>query len=269
MKFYLIVNAGSIDLNVVRCYPYHMVLAQVYVDNAQYRRSIDWIRKQHTFRALMLDNGAHEGTVMNDESYIDIIMRLRPTEVVLPDLIGMDSRVGRERSMRFRDLLQQAVAPDYQPTLIYSPQGRDQMEVLQEYAWAIDHFHNESIGKIAFGQSYLHFCKDAEQIDTEIPREGLVNQVLSLHGADQAKFHIFGARWNPSYLYASYPNITGIDTVKPCICAAFGSSYPRKPSLLCIDNRYRLSLHSREIVYDSELRNNIKLFCHEYGATQV
>ena len=154
---------------------------------------------------------------------------------------------------------------------MYSPQGVTQQSVLEEYAWAFKYLSSDKF-VIAFGKSVLPWCRDAEEMDSELPRVNLIKTVLQQSPeSSRFRFHIFGGRWTPSqslyHLTEADERFISIDSVKPCVCAAAGVLYPQPPVMHGLDPRYRLSLDTPVAVDEQSLAENVAAFKTAYGAT--
>lgn len=265
LKYYLITNVGSYDLSVVQRYPFHMVLAQVYNKSPSLRRNLDSMKATYRPRIIM-DNGAHEDGQIHFDQYIEAILRLRPDVVVLPDLIGWPHGHSRSFSMEFRDKLRALLPPEYIKHIqfVYVPQGSNSGEVLEEFDWALKALSPLRY-IIGFGQAYLHWCLSPEDVDSEAPRQKMIEDVLTRRQPPDHRFHILGARWHPELNLALWSPFVGIDSIKPSICAAAGTTYPQRPHLSTLGNRYRLSYLDDKRADPDGLIANINEFISAYS----
>lgn len=256
-NYHLIVNVQTLAQSpVARAYPNMLCLSQLYEASPVYRH----VLKQKVARGdrIILDNGAHEGFDVDIDSYIDVVRDLKPTVVVLTDLVGRPGKISRDRSMLLADKIC-GIAALKGTQFMFTPQGLDIEDVLGEYHWAIDNLDPEHF-VIGLGQGYLCWAEKEGDENREATRRPMVESVMSIRGSELHRFHVLGARWSADDSnYDQYENIIGIDTIKPCTCASYGLTYPSRPPVRSMD---RLN---GPAVDDVLLSANITAFCREYG----
>lgn len=262
-EYHMIVNAGTfLNCAYARAYPRHLFLAQMIAADHYYEAVVTDYCREHT--DTILDNGAHEGLDFDVATYLEIAASVMPGMVVLPDLIGQHHADSRKHSMASACSLMQRLHTRC-PRMMYAPQGQNEDEILQEYAWAQTEL-DPQIYTIGFGQSYLAF--EREGLTDEEARGYLMRQVLAGQPENaQCRYHVLGARWSPENfrpLYKSY-SFTGLDTIKPCTVSLNGdgvSLYPCKPQ------RNKLDLMDPRIADGIRLRDNVMALCSAYGLQQ-
>lgn len=230
-RYYMITNAGTmIHSTELRNYPYHLVLAQMCLANPLYMNMAKELcmRRGHY---VILDNGAHEGQLVGDDDYIDVIREIMPHVAVMPDLIGEHSAASRDRSLEFATRMFSAFGSKVKG--MFAGQGSSPEDVINGYEWAYQNL-DPSWFAIGFGQSYLQFERPADGFVDEMARSALLLRLRDRLGFKTPEHtgHILGARWvpdsNTSGLVDSYAglNICGLDTIKPCKCALDKTLYP-------------------------------------------
>lgn len=258
--FNLITNVGTLlHSQFARKYPQMLCLSQIYEKSVDYRNALrDKMRQGHR---IILDNGAHEGFDVDLNDYAIVAKDLEPSVIVLTDLVGRSSKDSRDRSLQFVTLMEGPGGLPSKTEYMYTPQGRCRSEVLDEYAWAIENLDPKRF-IIGLGQGYLQWCHGPGDENSEITRLPMVQSVMALPGAAACRFHLLGARWEATPMvgsvYASYPNLIGVDTIKPVTCAEAGLRYPNRPSNRSIE---RMSM---TVVDEELLRENVVRFCHQY-----
>ncbi len=255
-NFHLITNVGALLHNpYVREYPNTLCLAQLFA-NPQYAIALrEKVEKGHR---VILDNGAHEGIDIDLDFYKKCALAIQPTVVVLTDLVGRDCVDSRENSLRFVNMLEDHELPNTK--FMYAAQGLNKAQVLEDYAWALENL-DPSKFIIGFGQGYLQWAANEIEVNFEGTRHPMVAAVMQMPHAKKFEYHVLGARWAADKVdYSWWPEITGIDTIKPTTCTWYGMTYPNRPA-------------QRSIVRESEndiktapLKANIKAFCKEYCA---
>lgn len=262
LDYVMIANIGTLQRShLAHAYTRHLMLAQFAAPSCPYHQCYsdlirEFVRMGHH---VILDNGAFEGQLVPDEQYLNIIKLTKPTAVVLPDIVGASNIDSRKRSLLFAlRLLSTDLNNNMQ--LMYIPQGLDEAQIMSEYQWALAYF-DPARYIIGFGLSYRRFARsEQDRLWNENARENLVLRVSGLPGFSQFRFHIFGARWEPTRTYAAMPEIIGIDSIKPCTCA--------------YHHRWPLDLHERpediprdltDAVSDGAWRYYLALFCEGYG----
>ncbi len=262
IPFYLISNMASIKhLPSVQTFPRHMVLAQVIQKDPDAFRILRHMRTQYKAR-IILDNGAYEGEMLDDDTLLSIAQQLRPAVLVLPDLLGVGAIVSRERSMKFAARVRALSSTWAQKVdLMYVPQGASAEDNFQEYKWAIDELPSEEY-IIGLGLSYKLWKEPSDDPNSEITRARLVVQLMRHAQAPQARFHVLGARWRGTRGYSAFPCITGIDTFKPMRCTLMREVYPGSSITQALKGS-----HTEEVIADGAiLRDNLRIFAREWGA---
>ncbi len=259
LNFHLITNIGSLlHSKFVQDYPNTLCLAQYYIDvgyAAALRRKV---AKGHR---VILDNGAHEGIDFPLKEYKEIVMDLKPKVVVLTDLVGRHYEDSRESSLKFVTMLNLDELPDTQ--FMYVPQGKNKEEVLLDYRWALLNLDPKRF-IIGFGQGYLQWAKNETEVNFEATRQPMINAVMQMPLAEDHEFHVLGARWSGDNTdYGWFPQIRGIDTIKPATCTWFDKTYPFRPSQRSMPRESLMALD------EHNLCRNINAFCKEYRAAWV
>ena len=261
MEYYLITNAGTLLHNeYAQAYPSHLVLAQMLLDNSLFAAKISAMIEGGT--KVILDNGAHEGVVVQLNTYGRLAKNLKPWCVVLPDVVGMPAKKNRDRCLTFAErLLNSSEFAGSDVQLMYAVQGTTAAESLDAYDWAADNLDPDRY-IIGIGQSYLLWLQDMPDVKGhEQARTIEVTDIMMNENAGKFWYHVLGARWESTAAYSKYPNIIGIDTIKPCHCALNHTVYPHKPPNT--DPAYK----STKVATSDLLHINIMYFCQEYGAS--
>jgi hypothetical protein len=230
IPYYMIANIGTlVQSKMVQRYPYHLFLAQLYIESEDYRSTIKRMRIEYGTRVI-LDNGAHEGEIIEPDLYAEVLQDMLcpdlPMTVVLPDLIGFNAIRSRVRGMVFMERFERF--PEL--TFMYVPQGEHQEDIVREFYLAQERLDpNRCI--LGFGQSYLKW--EDQYVRDEDARFQLVRRVVE-GGRHPVPYHILGARWRPrrwDWLdgYRNEIKVLGLDTVKPITCALGHTMYPSKP----------------------------------------
>src|SRR3972149_2021707 len=103
-------------------------LAQLYIDNREYRDTLHKLRDRG--REIMLDNGAWEfGTTMEPKKYIQVINGLKPQYAVVPDVMK-DSEMTLEVATDFFNRWEKV---KHKPSLMLAPQGKNIKELVKNY----------------------------------------------------------------------------------------------------------------------------------------
>ena len=248
MKLYAITNPGTLQqVPYARDFPRHLVLAQVLDRQPSLCNLVSQLLTEG--KEVILDNGAYEGVRFPVQQYVALATALRPSTVVLPDRIGEPSEVTRKLSLETgQDLRRKG----FHGKFMYVPQGRTCEEVLDAFDEAMENWCSTKV-IIGFGKCYTLWGSG------EAAREALVNEVFLNERSKDWKFHLLGARWNPTSAFAEDKRIIGIDTMKLVRCAAEGIVYPQKAA-------GRISHGSGHPVDETLLRDNVLSFCNEYGA---
>lgn len=257
-KFWPIFNLGTLIGN-----PYaamvgnQLVLAQHYIYNHRYQQAILNIKHWNGTR-FILDNGAHENERVDNDDYLQVVLRLNPWAFVLPDIVlgsAVESRIlGFEFLTKVREVW---AGVDEEAMFFYAPQGRTPEETLQEYQWAIETL-NPRRYIVCFGQSYLAWLEDASEKDVELRREQLFTEVMEIKGSENFMYHILGGRWKPTAMYGNHPRVVGLDSIKPCRCALEDKVYPAKAQC------FTYILSDERTAVDT-LAHNIAEFCNLYA----
>lgn len=259
IPYYMIANNGMLMLSPwAKYYRYHLILAQQWIADQEYRQFVRNMREKSPRMDVILDNGAHEGIVIDPEEYLDIAIDLQPNCVVLPDLIGEPALESRKMSMGFM-----GKASIYMPRCrwMYVPQGASKYDIMQEFKWATEAFTSANNRQwiIGLGQSYLTWETDA--IKDEEARSCLIEEICKLPHVAGCQFHILGGRWNPKNWveYLGRLNLVGMDSVKPCTCALAAVPYPIKP------DPSRIELQSFAASSGRRHYGEVMRFCKLYG----
>lgn len=235
IPYYLITNVGTfVGSDFALKYPRHLILlrqlragGQAFLDRlAQMRR--------HTMPSIILDNGLAEGHVANTDEYMDAIKKTRPSCVVLPDLLDVSAAESRNHSLDFADRIRKECPNllNEGMRMMFVPQGLNPHDNLACYAWALQRLDPTNF-VIGIGLSWKLWQKQHPELDkeTEAARELMFEQIMAIPSSSRYRFHVLGGRWGASHLYARYPNIVGLDSVKPCTCALNGMVYPHRPAI--------------------------------------
>lgn len=260
IPYTMIVNVGTlVHSEYAQKYPYHLILAQLYEESFQYRVAVDNMRSSMGTR-FILDNGAHEGIVPTTESiasYWRIVQAVEPSLVVLPDLIGRNSHLSRELSMRFADRVNERYT---QIKCMFVPQGENQEQIVAEYRFAQRELPSRHF-VVGCGQSYLTW--ETAALRDEAARLQMFDECLIPDS--KARFHILGGRWTPFNVRTTVGlkhHFVGLDSIKPCTCALTGALYPRRP-------REPVDRLSTAVAEDDRLRTNVFQFCAHYGLANL
>lgn len=254
MQYYLIVNEGTlVHSEWVMSYPRHMVLAQMCMQSADYMSRVMALRNTDGVK-IILDNGAHEGAVVDPNDYARLVMAIKPDVAVMPDIPGTARQVSRDRSLKWMHDLA-AIWQDWDSlTYMYVPQGESDTQVIDEFDWAISELDPARFMLSASIINCLHWG------DSERARLEMLDDIMSNDDAAGFRFHLLGAKWDPTEDYHQWPNVVSIDSLKPCKCALKRVVYPtHTPSL---------SLASTQIAKDNRLAANVHTFEVMYGCSQ-
>ena len=263
MDYYSIVNPGTYKHNEqARWNSTQLVLAQqLWRDPMMASMAAQTALAGVPYCHMILDNGAHEGVVVPPNDYLELAKSIRPWGVVLPDTMGAPALESRMRSLIFSARLSHDLPGAMQ---YYVPQGTSAVEALDEYDWALSNL-DPSRYIIGFGSAYL-LWEDQQPAGAhaEAGREQQVMEVMQHAEAHRFRFHMLGARWEPTKVFSTYPNIIGIDSIKPCHCAFYHTLYSRagkesKPAGAEPDR------FSDRVAEESLLADNVNDFCSAYG----
>lgn len=256
-RFHIITNIGTLLVSrIAQDAPATLCLSQLCDESPSYTHALKAkLAKGHR---VILDNGAHEGFDVDIEEYYRTALDLQPTVVILTDLVGRPYLDSRAQSLRFVDRVDQD--GKLRSKFMYAAQGQSRDEVLTDYEWALANLDPERF-VIGFGQGYLQWVEKPGDENLEATRVPMVEAVMTMKHADKHEFHVLGARWSADGSnYARFPQISGIDTIKPVTCAKHSSGlYPSRPAVRSIDRT------SYDVVNEGVLRMNIMAFCAEYG----
>ena len=196
---------------------YDFVIGCVYRDEPEYAKFYQAQRRKGRF--VILDNGAFEGDLLEDDSLIAAIRELHPQEVVAPDVIG--SR--KETFERAVDFINRLQSENLRVRVQVCPQGHNFEEWTESYLELVN-----LPGVSTIGVSYVgHFDvpEDCSYFGSMDPWETIrVRFFHYLVGKrllrDDKAHHLLGL-CSPVALkwYAKYPFIRSIDTSFPVICA--------------------------------------------------
>ncbi len=256
-QYFMILNAGTmLDAhehdNWIMRYKAHLGLSQML--DACNELYAPYKKIMENGGCVILDNGAHEGIDCDTGQYLTTVGRLRPSIVVLPDLIGRPGRESREASLSFARTIRQKFP---KMKMMFAPQGQNELDTLSEYEWAMRNLNPEHY-IIGFGQAYLVWENDTRK--DEDARAELIKQVLARSMGNKHTFHILGGRWIPkdfSYLWTA-DNFMGLDSIKPCTCTLESLKYPERPEKKIV----RLS---RTVAHSDALIGNCYEFAKQYG----
>lgn len=252
IPFYMIANTGAYRASeYVQKYPRHLVLVQQFDDEAFYDSMS--IVKTNGGR-IILDNGAYEDIILNDDKYMMCINILQPHVVVLPDILKVPSLDSRERSLSFVNELE--YYSGYEGEYMYVPQGRTKDEVLTEYNWSLAHLADNYI--IGIGMSYRLWGTE-EGRHFENGRCQMLKDIMNLPAYSIRPIHILGGRWNTADLsvFNTSGNFVGLDSYKPCRSAQLSKRFtPVKSKLSHTDQR---------CPSEEALKRNVTEFCNLYG----
>lgn len=202
MHYYLITTPRMLcESTFVKNWKTHLILAPFLYDNEEACASIKAMIDEGA--QVILDNGAYEGFTCPPDKYLDLVKKLNPWCVVLPDSVGTSRLVSRDLGLEFLMLLQKI---NFENRIMYVPQGLSKEEVLEEFAWSLVYNPNWIHG---LGKCYLHWGtkeKDRVQFLKDVAAEPLFHR---------SEFHMLGARQIPTKEFAAYSNVIGIDTFKP------------------------------------------------------
>lgn len=272
IPYWMICNVGTLMRNTyARHYPRHLVLAQLWRDSIPYRDAISSMQRSHGTE-IILDNGAHEGELVTDDCYLEVIQELNPNIIVLPDLIGQSGSISIERSLEFCQKLDKRGF--YGPGGLMIPcQGLTPPNVVDAYSHAMATLDPKRF-IIGFGQSYKVFEESPEvrglNVQEEDARFKLMKRVLQHYKAPEFRFHILGGRWKASrkFVETVWRNdeyiirFTGLDSIKPCTCSLNEIMYPNRP-ISPVDRRSMNSATIHKLVY------NVAAFCDAYGLINI
>lgn len=276
--FCMITNVGTFMTHAaVRAYPFHLTLCEQILFNGDYATAMSQFADRHDTR-LILDNGAHEGKLIDDNVYMNIIANLLPDVFVLPDLVGHSAYESRCRSLDFavRFLRDERghMAAEYDPQLIYTIQGNSPADVQTELDWinagglcdAIGNKWHGSRPVLGVGQVYLQYCFDEGEDDTDLGRKRFFDDVRTADTGELAQyaFHILGGRWTPLPVdvIAARRTIVGLDSVKPLTCTL--DDTPFTPGI--VPSTRKIDLTSMDSPPDiQKYYDNVGRFCHAYN----
>ena len=196
---------------------YDFCIGCTYRDKPEYAEFYRAQRRKGRF--VILDNGAFEGELLEDDDLIDAMRELHPQEVVAPDVIS-SSKDTLERARGFIAKLHDA---GLRTQVQVAPQGKNFAEWTQSY-----HDLANLPGVSTIGISYVgHFDvpEDCDYFGDIEPEETIRLRFFHyLAGnrelrSDRAH-HLLGL-FSPAALswYAKYPFIRSIDTSFPIVCA--------------------------------------------------
>lgn len=262
VEYYMIVNMGTLGMcDYVQFYPRQLVLAQIYVQEKYYRKTLRNIRRRSSIpgypQRIILDNGAHENAQVSTEDYFQVVCDLEPDVVVLPDKIGEAHYDSRNFSMLFGSMIKNKFP---RMEMMYVPQGRNKEEILAEFQWAYLSGQLPENVIVGWGQSYLTW--EDEHLKDEDARFRLMSDVSKLMKGREIKHrsHILGGRWRPRNFgpFYNYFNFRGLDSIKPCTCALQGKTYPEY-------KHRKTEIESMACADVDLLYENIGVFCEQYG----
>ncbi len=251
--FYLIANIGTLQSSpYAQAYKKHLVLAHLVPQHPLYRRIIlNMINRGHD---VILDNGAYESSIVTNTVLEEIIIDLEPPCVVLPDLVDQNAWDSFNASITFYRHFQDTYPELWARTRwMLVPQGTSKDNVIDVYRGILSNPTLYQGITLGVGLAY----KMWNGSDDEHGRKQMWDEINALPGAQDAEFHILGARWNPTRYY-SCPNVVGLDTMKPCRCALNNYTYPVRKDV-------KATHDSPQEADDSLLEVNVKIFCHCYG----
>jgi hypothetical protein len=208
---------------------------------------------------IILDNGAHEGIMIDVDVYARLAHDVLPWAIVLPDVVGMPARQSRERCLAFTNKV-----ADIGAQYIFVGQGNTASDALDGFDWAAGNLDPQRF-IIGIGQAYLLWLNEQEkhqrhQTTHEIVRMDLVDEIMANVNAAKMRYHIFGARWTPWSHFTKYSNIASIDTIKPCYCALHNMIYPN-----CQMGTPHTNIrNSRICASETALIINVAAFCKAY-----
>lgn len=233
IPYFMITNLGTfLRSEYARAYPRHLILLQqVCAGGTAFLQRLQDMRER-TRPSIILDNGLAEGLTADEDVYIAAVKATRPTCVVLPDLLGVPANVSREHSLRFADRLRKECNDLLSGgmRMMFVPQGTSTHDNLACYAWALQRLDPASF-TIGVGLSWKLWQQQHPALSptSEDSRVLMFTEIMGMPSASRHRFHILGARWDATKVYAQYSNVIGLDSVKPCTCAMAGVIYPAKP----------------------------------------
>lgn len=252
----MITTLGGLQTPLGLLYPRYLALAQCWY-NPEYRQLI--LLKKRLGCDIVLDNGAHEDETVSLDRYIEVIDDLRPSTVVLLDIVGVPGRESFDLSMRsLRSIVLHFAASSYAPMFMFCGQGIDKDDVVSSYYRAYDTL-DPSKFIIGVGQGYLHFGDS----DRENARVRLVEQLRTHPRFHEFRHHILGGRWmvtkTEREYYRGMDNIVSLDTIKPTTCALGNRVYPAAPV------ERRLNFFDERIPCEAIMEQSMMELCGAYG----
>jgi hypothetical protein len=220
---------------------HYLLLAQILLQEKRFEQAA-WDLTKEGEATVILDNGAYEKKLVDDDDYLRLIDHINPDIVVAPDLVGFTAKKSAQRSLEFYDRL--VGDRGYNGSVMLVGQGLNLMDaidcynILHEWTYSLSDDDAENI-IFGFGQSYLRVLEMGidlvfEQESPEI-REVYTDKMRHLYGEWARRYlisrvyeqvpgiinypaHMLGARWIPCK--DPLPsNFQSFDSYKPTHCA--------------------------------------------------
>lgn len=236
MKFHIIANAGSLlGHQAIRSYPWHLTLPQICHAHPDVVPTLAQMSREGV--RIILDNGAYEGQVFNEDEFLRLVSQIDPAVIVLPDRPESVFDHSLKVSMTFYDRVR-ALCPNPNTKYMFCPQGCDKMDVLDG---TVRFIRNTAARRetdrfiLGLGLCARHWeVKTDAGSNAELGRLQMISALTSAakSGINSMEIHILGARRQGSSAYNVYPTVSGVDTSKPMRCALAGVVFPEEaPSM--------------------------------------
>lgn len=209
MKFFTLPPTSNLELMDMGTAG-HFCLAHLYVSDENYRNHFLEVRKRpNSF--ILLDNGAAEHSLVDDEVLLSIVEDLKPNEVIAPDvlnnfsqtLLNLENFVYKMQERKFLE----------HTKIFFCPQGDNMIEWLKSYLLALSNRHVSTIGlsKIA-----LPHCMYGVKDDVLIA-ESRRRTLIGLDNLDLIKkpLHLLGAE--TPLEFNSHPVYSKVRSTDSCI----------------------------------------------------
>lgn len=195
-------------------YPRHMLLAQVLARRADFRDKA--IEMRYKWFSIM-DTGIYEGEPVPDDVYLDLVGRIQPTYVILPDLPDEDGATSLDYSLEMG--IKIALKTPHSKFIV-CPQGRTIDEVLKA---ATDITRRCSPDKIVLGMGLARrrWEEPINDSTSEAGRLAMMKAISRIPGLTYFATHILGARWTTERMNYRrlFPKVVGVDSFKPAAMA--------------------------------------------------
>jgi hypothetical protein len=137
---------------------------------------------------VTLDNGAGDHDLVTEDALFKVMKELIPNEVIPPDIL-FDHTKTRQNAIAFYERMVKEELDD-KIEVLFCPQGKNQLDWLTSYVWALERDWIKTIGlsKISVPQAFLGVKGDVGIMEA---RHNCFNY-LKVHGLIQKPMHLLG-----------------------------------------------------------------------------